>query len=212
MRPNVITNIVALYAMESNLHVGLARETAQHSWQLPAAFVTKDRSSLSSLEQTLSSTVGLRLSEAAYYHQLPTSEVTVNGEVLVCISYIALFAEQQWHKGTYQSASFALTNLPTLSEFDQHIIGAAHTYLQAASLRSDILAYLLPERFSLAAYQSLFQSVHETTVDRRNFHKKLLALDVFEYEQASKMYYKPSADLVEFKKPFYPPLKKKSQK
>jgi hypothetical protein len=42
---------------------------------------------------------------------------------------------------------------------------------------------LLPEKFTLPQLQALYEAIYQTTVDKRNFRKKILEMDILEKQK-----------------------------
>ncbi|MCE9577985.1 MAG: NUDIX hydrolase, partial [Deltaproteobacteria bacterium] len=75
-------------------------------------------------------------------------------------------------------AWFALDHLPTLAFDHRHIIEVAHQRLQGKVRYAPIGFELLPPRFTLTQLQRLYEIILGTELDKRNFRKKLLSMDL----------------------------------
>ena len=73
---------------------------------------------------------------------------------------------------------FSLDDLPAVA-FDHHaIIAMAHERLRGKVRYAPIGFELLPPRFTLTQLQRLYEIILGTELDKRNFRKKLLAMDL----------------------------------
>jgi len=69
---------------------------------------------------------------------------------------------------------------------------------------------LLPEKFTLPQLQSLYEAIYQTTLDKRNFRKKILEMDILEkQEDKDKSSSKRGAYYYKFNKEKYDELLKK---
>jgi hypothetical protein len=69
---------------------------------------------------------------------------------------------------------------------------------------------LLPEKFTLSQLRSLYEEIYQKTLDKRNFRKKILSLDVMEkLEEKDKTSSKKGAHLYRFDPEKYEALKRK---
>jgi 8-oxo-dGTP diphosphatase len=82
---------------------------------------------------------------------------------------------------------FALDDLPKLAFDHAEIVRVAHERLRGKVRYAPVGFELLPPRFSLTQLQRLYEIILGTELDKRNFRKKLLAMDLLvetdEYEQ-----------------------------
>lgn len=149
-------------------------------WALPSARVAPPQTSLTSLEYTLRGTIGLSDDDVSYREQLYTSEFSAEATSYVCISYMYLSRGVRWFKGSQQVGFFPVSNLPKLSTTDRSTVDYAVQRLNAKSLYSSVIQFLLPSVFDLVQLQEVFETVTSQSVDRRNFRKKINQLKVIE--------------------------------
>lgn len=76
---------------------------------------------------------------------------------------------------------FSLDKLPKKIGFDHlEIIKDAYSSLKLNLKNSLIFGELLPVKFTLLELQTLYESILEEKLDRRNFRKKILQMDILE--------------------------------
>jgi 8-oxo-dGTP diphosphatase len=162
----------------------------QHAWALPGGFVH--------LDETLDAAARRELAEEAgvtdvYLEQLYTFGTLDRDprERVVAVAYYAL-AKLSDHKIRAATDAmgvgwFALDDLPKLAFDHSEIVRVAHERLRGKVRYAPIGFELLPPRFSLTQLQRLYEIILGTDLDKRNFRKKLLAMDLLvetdEYEQ-----------------------------
>lgn len=179
--PLVTSNVVILQYSDQKLYVTLSAAAAPSGtkvqWRLPTTPVMQTQTSLTALELTLRTTIGLQDSDINYREQLYTSEYPSPTHTTICVSYLYLSRGTRWFKGTQQVGVFPVDKLPSLSSADRLILRYALERLHAKTLYSSIIQFLLPRTFGLTELQQAFETITHQKVDRRNFRKKLTQLN-----------------------------------
>ena len=73
-----------------------------------------------------------------------------------------------------------ITELPELIFDHKNMIEDALAILRRKAATLPIGFRLLPEKFTLPQLQSLYEVIYQTPLDKRNFRKKLYAMDILE--------------------------------
>jgi len=162
----------------------------QHAWALPGGFVH--------LDETLDEAARRELSEEAgvtdvYLEQLYTFGALDRDprERVVTVAYYAL-AKLSDHRIRAATDAmgvgwFALDDLPKLAFDHAHVVEVAHERLRGKVRYAPVGFELLPPRFSLTQLQRLYEIILGTELDKRNFRKKILSMELLvetdEYEQ-----------------------------
>jgi len=73
---------------------------------------------------------------------------------------------------------FSLDDLPKLAFDHSEIVARAHERLRGKVRYTPVGFELLPPRFSLTQLQRLYEMILGTGLDKRNFRKKILAMDL----------------------------------
>jgi 8-oxo-dGTP diphosphatase len=153
----------------------------QHAWALPGGFMRMD--------ETLDEAARRELAEEAnvtdvYLEQLYSFSALDRDprERVVTVAYYAL-AKLSEHKILAATDAmgvgwFALDDLPKLAFDHANILQVATDRLRAKVRYAPVGFELLPQRFSLTQLQRLYEIILGTGLDKRNFRKKLLAMDV----------------------------------
>jgi 8-oxo-dGTP diphosphatase len=162
----------------------------QHTWALPGGFVR--------IDETLDEAARRELEEEAgvtdvYLEQLYSFGALDRDprERVVAVAYYAL-AKLSDHRIRAATDAmgvgwFGLDDLPKLAFDHTGIVSSAHERLRGKVRYAPIGFELLPPRFSLTQLQRMYEIILGKELDKRNFRKKILAMDLLaetdEYEQ-----------------------------
>jgi len=153
----------------------------QHAWALPGGFVH--------LDETLDEAAARELREEAGVTDVYLEQLYTFGEIdrdprerVVTIAYYAL-AKLGDHRIRAATDAvgvgwFALDDLPKLAFDHATIVARAHERLRGKVRYAPVGFELLPPRFSLTQLQRLYEIILGAELDKRNFRKKLLAMDL----------------------------------
>jgi 8-oxo-dGTP diphosphatase len=150
-------------------------------WALPGGFVRTDETLEDAARRELSEETGLK---RVYLEQLYTiGDVDRDPrERVVTVAYYALvkLSDHRVHAATdaRQAAWFALDDLPDLAFDHDKILTMAHERLRGKVRYRPIGFELLPEKFALRQLQHLYEAVIDRALDKRNFRKKILSMDI----------------------------------
>jgi 8-oxo-dGTP diphosphatase len=153
----------------------------QHAWALPGGFVR--------LDETLDEAARRELAEEAgvtevYLEQLQTFAALDRDprERVVTVAYYALarLADHKLRAATDAMGVgwFPVAQLPALAFDHRAIVEVAHARLRGKVRYTPIGFELLPARFTLTQLQRLYEQILGAELDKRNFRKKLLAMDI----------------------------------
>ncbi|MFO0048189.1 MAG: NUDIX hydrolase, partial [Pseudanabaena sp.] len=100
----------------------------------------------------------------------------------VTVAYFALInlVEQKIQASTDARAAewFAISNIPQLAFDHNQILQVAIARLRSKIRYEPIGFELLPQNFSLSQLQRLYETVLDRPLDKRNFRKKILGMDL----------------------------------
>ena len=152
-------------------------------WALPGGFVRLDETLDEAARRELEEETGLR---RIFLEQLYTfSQVDRDPrERVVSVAYYALvnLRDHQVRAATdaRDAAWFGVHDVPSLAFDHAEILRLALERLRGKLRYQPVGFELLPRKFTLSELQRLYELVLERTLDKRNFRKRVLAMDLLE--------------------------------
>ena len=156
-------------------------EPFEGKWALPGGFVVVEEALDDAARRELAEETGLRdvFLEQLYTFGRPDRDPR---ERVVSVAYYALVTLEgrQLHAATdaKNAAWFSVADLPSLAFDHDEILDAAVQRLRGKVRYQPIGFELLPEKFTLSQLQRLYEVVLERELDKRNFRKKILGMDL----------------------------------
>lgn len=176
----VCTDVVLFSIRHERLEVLLIRQQ-DDLWSLPGGSMTADEDLNTSALRHLEELTGVR---GVYLEQLYTFSCPdrVPERRVVSVAYYALVP---WERLPVLADNrglewFPPKNLPPLVLDHGEMITTAHQRLAAKLDYSTIALQFMPERFTLSELQTVYQTILDEELDKRNFRKRLLTLDCIE--------------------------------
>jgi 8-oxo-dGTP diphosphatase len=147
------------------------------NWSLMGGFVQPEESLDQSANRILKQLTGL---EGVYLEQLYTFGQPQRDPIerTVSVSYFALIDIHKYEtqiSDDYQAEWFQLKRAPKLIFDQQEMVEQARKRIRYKAAMHPILFELLPTKFTIPQLQTLYESVFNTTIDKRNFSKRVLA-------------------------------------
>lgn len=183
-RPALTTDCVVFGLDEDDLKVLLIKRGLapyKGKWALPGGFVRVGEDLEASARRELREETGL---SNLYLEQLCTFGKPKRDprEHIVTVAWYALVNLIE-HPPTAatdaeEAAWFPFDDLPKLAFDHAEILQTARNRLRAKLRSSPIGFELLPERFTLSQLQGLYERILDCPLDKRNFRKKLLKLEI----------------------------------
>jgi len=182
-RPALAVDCVVFGLDDDDLKVLLIQRALEprHVWALPGGFVHVDETLDEAARRELAEEAGIT---DAFLEQLYTfGELDRDPrERVVTVAYYALvkLGDHKIRAATDAEgvAWFALDHLPALAFDHRRIIDVARDRLRGKVRYAPIGFELLPPRFTLTQLQRLYEIVLGTELDKRNFRKKLLSMEL----------------------------------
>ena len=150
-------------------------------WALPGGFVRADESLDASARRELAEEAGLTdvFLEQLYTFGEPGRDPR---ERVVTVSYYALLNISEHPvraaSDAARAAWFPLSHLPSLAFDHKGIVETAIDRLKGKVRYQPIGFELLPLKFTLSQLQLLYETILERKLDKRNFRKKILKMDL----------------------------------
>lgn len=183
-RPAVTIDCVVFGFTETELQVLLIRRRDppyRNKWALPGGFVRVDESLDEAAHRELEEETGVN---CGFLEQLYTfGEIKRDPrERVITVAYYALLKaknkklhartdalEAKWHN---------IQKLPKLGFDHPKIVNVAYDRLKSKVCYQPIGFELLPKKFTLSQLQKLYEIILQRELDKRNFRKKILKLDI----------------------------------
>ncbi|RAW02287.1 NUDIX hydrolase [Pseudochryseolinea flava] len=149
-------------------------------WSLMGGFLMKNETAEDAANRVLHFLTGLK---DVYMEQLHTFSA-LNRDCaarVISIAYFALidineYSEQM--QRDHEAKWFPIDDVPGLI-FDHNLMIAKARDLLRMKVASHPLGFeLLPEKFTIPQLRILYESIYATTLDKRNFQKKILSLGI----------------------------------
>jgi 8-oxo-dGTP diphosphatase len=150
-------------------------------WALPGGFIQLQEQVIPAAGRILQATTSL---EGIYQEEVGVFDRPDRypGRRVITIAHFALVSPENYSlaPGTDTRAArwFELSQLPRLAFDHQEIIDGALEKLRKRIRQGPIGFELLPAKFTLPRLQSLYEAILGTSLDKRNFRKKILRLGV----------------------------------
>jgi 8-oxo-dGTP diphosphatase len=179
-----ITVDVAIFTVHDNqLQIVLIKRTNEPykgEWALPGGYLQEGERSADSAARVLDTKAGVK---DVYLEQLFTFDDLdrdARGRV-ISVSYFALVptAKLAFSGSDVQHPTlFPIDSLPKLAFDHTTIVRYAVQRLQAKLEYTNAVMSLLPKTFTLSELQSAYEAILARPLDKRNFQKKFLSLDI----------------------------------
>ena len=185
-RPALTADCVVFGLDEDDLKLLLIQrdlEPYAGQWALPGGFVRVGESTDDAARRELAEETGLKkvFLEQLYTFGAPDRDPR---EHIVSVAHYALvrLSDHRVQAATdaRNAAWFAIHDIPKLAFDHPKILKTAHERLQGKVRYQPIGFELLPTKFPLRSLQHLYEVILERELDKRNFRKKILSMDVLE--------------------------------
>jgi 8-oxo-dGTP diphosphatase len=152
-------------------------------WALPGGFVRMEESLDDAARRELEEEAGIRPSHLEQLYTFGDPGRDPRGRV-VTVAYFALvkLSDHRVHASTdaREAAWFSVWDTPKLGFDHTDILGTALQRLKGKVRYQPIGFELLPPKFTLTQLQRLYEIILERELDKRNFRKKILSMDLLE--------------------------------
>jgi 8-oxo-dGTP diphosphatase len=184
---NVIETLVSLFTVDKGIiKIFLLRKKLdpyKGYWMLPGSILREDESLEENLDEVFSSKIKLDNVEMRQGRVFGDVDRIVNNRV-VAINYIGLVdfttvdLKQEIEDVEYQW--FNISQIPKAAFDHNDIIAGAISDLKDVLVNSSSLKRLFPSDFTLREIQDIYEQILGYELDRRNFRKKFISLNLIE--------------------------------
>lgn len=184
-QPPIVTVDAVIFKMiagELNvLVVKRADEPFKGQWALPGGYSAAGQTTMDALTQKIKEKAGVNLdTDTKHIEQLYTfdnvSRDPRGHAVSVC--YLACGVEIEPSQASHEVKFMPADSLSHLAYDHEAIITYARERLANKLLYTNIAYSLLPEKFTLTQLQMVYEAVMARELDKRNFRKKFLSLNL----------------------------------
>lgn len=181
-------------------------------WAIPGGFVLNTESLEEAVERELKEETGVKINYLEQLYTFGSPDRDPRGRV-VSVAYFGLVRPNEFRvqasTDAEQAEWFNIDELPDLSFDHKEILKAAIERLQGKITYEPLGFELLDAKFPFSDLEKLYTTLLGRSVDRRNFRKKIIGLNVLDEldEKVSKGSGRP-ANLFQFNKKRYFQLKK----
>lgn len=183
-KPSVTVDCVVFGFDEEDLKVLLIQrdlEPFAGKWALPGGFVH--------LDETLDDAARRELQEETGVADIFLEQLYTFGDInrdprerVITVAYYALVNLHTYHPHAASDARralwFPVNDTPQLAFDHEQILEAAFNRLKGKVRYQPIGFELLPAKFTLSQMQHLYETILEVKLDKRNFRKKILGMDL----------------------------------
>jgi len=201
--PGISTTSVVFGFKDGKIQVLVSKLKEMDLWMLPTGYVFKNEDVDNAARRIIKSRVGAkRIFLDQFYTFGQKDRITSREENFVLFSrFIKQKRTREWFNQRFISIGFIsliniedcelklddfsdivnwapIDNLPYLIIDHKKIIESAFKYLKTTSSQLPIGSYVLPEKFTMRDLQTLYEELFKKKMDRGNFQKRILKLDI----------------------------------
>jgi ADP-ribose pyrophosphatase YjhB (NUDIX family) len=155
-------------------------EPAKGEWSLFGGFLKEGESLDEGASRILGELTGLK--------KIYMEELQTYGEIdrdpagrVISVAYFALIPTHKYsekHSGQYGATWVNLKDMPPLIMDHDVMVKKGLSRLKRRASSQPIGFELLPGEFTIPQLQSLYEAIYQSSLDKRNFRKKILSMDV----------------------------------
>jgi len=168
----------------SVLLIQRSKEPFKGAWALPGGYNAIGETTKEAMTRVLKAKGGIATKDLGLIEQLYTFDTVARDPRghAVSVTYMGLGKnlEPKLNSTTQNPRFFPVTELPDLAYDHGEIIKYAHERLQAKITYTNAIFALLPKKFTLSQLQTAYEAVLCHELDKRNFRKKFLSLELIE--------------------------------
>ena len=182
--PTLTVDAVIFQLVNNSLEVVLIErpnDPFKGSWALPGGYNAQGETTLHALQRIVKEKAGVDIAtDLSYIEQLYTFDTVARDPRghAVSVTYMGCGRNVEWTKSEAHTASFAINTLPKLAYDHADIIAYAHDRLKSKLMYTNAVYAFLPKKFTLTELQVAYEAILGHELDKRNFRKKFLSLNL----------------------------------
>lgn len=182
--PTLTVDLVLFRLQDGDLQVLLtkrANEPFRGDWALPGGYCAEGQTTLEALTAVTKRKVGIDIdTQLSYIEQLYTFDTVARDPRghAVSVTYLGCGRDIQLQHAEQASQWHAVNQLPSLAYDHEKIIFYARERLAAKLSYTNAAMGLLDKKFTLSQLQTAYEAVLGREIDKRNFRKKFLSLNL----------------------------------
>lgn len=184
--PTLTVDAVIFQLIGGVLNVALiqrAEEPFKGDWALPGGYSPQGETTLEALERVVAYKAGINIqNDLSYIEQLYTFDTVARDPRghAVSVTYMGCGREVTPDQAHSVVSFFPVDALPPTAYDHKDIIEYAHQRLIAKLTYTNAVYAFLPQYFTLAELQTAYEAIFGHELDKRNFRKKFLSLNLTE--------------------------------
>jgi 8-oxo-dGTP diphosphatase len=181
--PILTVDAVIFQLIDNQLNVLLLQrpnEPFKNTWALPGGYNPEGETTMQALERIIAEKTGVSVTkDLSYIEQLYTFDTVARDPRghAVSVTYMGCGREVP-PRDNDTIAFFPVKNLPALAYDHADIIRYAHERLISKLSYTNAVYAFLPPTFTLAELQASYEAIFGYELDKRNFRKKFLSLNL----------------------------------
>jgi len=186
--PPILTVDCVVFQLIDNeltvLVIKRATDPFKDQWALPGGYNAVGETTSEALNRIIKTKAGLNVNSLSLVEQLYTFDTVARDPRghAVSVTYMGLGKNISLlnSKTTQTPEFFPVNKLPKLAYDHEAIIKYAYDRLSSKITYTNAIFALLPESFTLSQLQSAYEAIFGRELDKRNFRKKFLSLDLIQ--------------------------------
>lgn len=183
--PILTVDSVIFQLIDDDLFVLLiqrAKDPFNGAWALPGGYNPEGETTQDAMSRILKTKAGVETRDLKLIEQLYTFDTVARDPRghAVSVTYMGLGKDivPEANKTTQNPQFYPIKNLPELAYDHKNIIAYAHDRLKSKVSYTNAVFALLDPFFTLSQVQTAYEAILCTPLDKRNFRKKFLSLNL----------------------------------
>lgn len=182
--PTLTVDAVIFQINNGSLEVLLMKrpnEPFKGTWALPGGYNAQGETTTEALRRIVQHKTGVDVTDDLnYIEQLYTFDTVDRDPRGHGVSVTYMGCGRDVEPGQANAQFFSVDNLPELAYDHASIIAYAHERLIAKLTYTNAVSAFLPSAFTLSQLQRAYEAIFGHELDKRNFRKKFLSLDLID--------------------------------